>query len=216
MASLAVEKRKGGSDQFGPALNNSHTEKEERQRTIRLALLVVPPLVHQRIIDIARLERIQQIQEKVSRPQPRILEAPHRTRLAPLLDLLIRPFDDIPIRDLPSALGETRHRRENVAAHHLPDEAERERSGTVDEVRALNSDHLHPVRFREVDGVVGVFDRLEARERERGFRDAPPDDGAGDDLVERLEEDEAVLCDANRHHRQFTLNEADEKPLNAP
>ena len=103
--------------------------------------------------------------------------------------------------------------------HELPHETEHERPGPIDDVGTLNPHQMHPVLFPELDRIIRVLDLLEPRERALirrdpnvlllfpavqrlprrpsgaplGFGDASPDDRAGEDLVERLEDYQAIF-----------------------
>jgi hypothetical protein len=45
----------------------------------------------------------------------------------------------------------------------LPYEAENQSLGTINDIGALDTNHVHFVRLGELDGVIGVFDGLEPR-----------------------------------------------------
>jgi len=90
--------------------------------------------------------------------------------------------------------------------HQLPDEAENERLGSIDDVGSLDSDHPHSVRRGKVDSVVGVLDGLESGELLSllGLGDSSPDDGSRNDLVEGLEKYRSVLRKQSRSRRGFS------------
>lgn len=105
--------------------------------------------------------------------------------------------------------------------HELPNETEHERLCAIDDISALNPHQMHPVLFPELDCIIRVLDLLEPGQRTLirrdpnvllfltataavqrrprclgvsfRFRDASPDDRAGEDLVKRLEDDQAVF-----------------------
>ena len=179
------------SDLFSSHRHNGCTEK----LTILPLALIIIPLLHQPIIHITRLDSIQQIQEKHRIAQTGILETPHRTALAALLDFIVCPSDHILVRDALAAFTDTRQRLVDRQTHQLPYETENERFGAVDNVGALDTDHVHPVGFGEIDGIICIFDGFETGEFLAlfGLGDPSPDDAAGDDFVESLEQDRAVL-----------------------
>ena len=193
LSSTQVREGKGSGSVTGRRDQVSPREGRLEKPTIGLALVVGPAVVHERVVDISRLERLEQVEEELGILQTRILEAAHRRLLPALLDLIVRPFDDIRVGHLATVLAQRRHRAQDVAPHHLPHEAEGQGPRPVDNVGTLDPDNVHVVLLGEVEAVVGVLDRLEPRERERRLRHSSPRDRAGDHLVERLQQYEAVL-----------------------
>lgn len=63
--------------------------------TVQSAVFVRSALVDKRIIDIARFQTIQEVQEEDSILVIRILEASHRRTLSTLLNSFIGPFDNV-------------------------------------------------------------------------------------------------------------------------
>lgn len=174
--------------------NQSSSRVETREgRTVGLALVVVPSLVYQLVVDVSRLDGVQEVEEELAVLESGILKAPHAAALASLLYLVVRPSHDVTIRDLLPAFAQTRHRREDVPPHHLPDETEGEGTRSVDEVGSLDSNELEVESAAEIDSVVRILDGLEAGEGKGSFGDSAPGDGAGRELVEGLEENESVL-----------------------
>ena len=126
----------------------------------------------------------------------------------------VRPGNHIGVADfaLAHAFGEGGEGVGDVAAHELPDHAERERALSVGYVGALDSDEAEAVLLADFDGVVGILDCFEAAHarfdrqvlfiRVLGCRgdgvgrwlvDVPPVDAAGDHFVVGLEQDRAVF-----------------------
>lgn len=101
--------------------------------------------------------------------------------------------------------------------HELPDETEHECLAPIDDIGSLNPHQMHPVLFPKLHRVIRVLDLLEPGQRTLirrdpnvllflavqrrprclhiplGFRDASPDDRAGEDLVKCLENDQSVF-----------------------
>lgn len=187
IASLAVI---SGDHQFRSTRKAS---QEWEKRTIGSAFLVIATVVDERVVDVSRFDRIEQIEEEFRVLESGILETSHCRRFPSFLDLIVRPPDDFSIRDFLPVLAETRHRRQNVPSHHLPDESKGESPLTVDEIGSLDTDDVHVVLSGEVEAVICVLYRLETRERKRGFRNSSPNDRPRIDLVERLKENKSIL-----------------------
>jgi hypothetical protein len=79
--------------------------------------------------------------------------------------------------------------------HQLPDQTEHQRLGSIDDITPLNPNHVHLVGSGQLDGIVGVLNRLESGQLLPllGLRHSTPDDTAGNDLVEPLQEDTTVF-----------------------
>lgn len=126
-----------------------------------------------------------------------VLEVADGAAFAALLRLVIRPFDHFVICDL--ALAEPcRQGGESladVAAHELPNEAQGQGALAIGDIGALDADEGEAHLFAKLDGVICIFDGLEAGDfgtGGRGFVHVAPVDGAGDDFIVGLEKDGAV------------------------
>lgn len=73
--------------------------KKKQKLTIQRAFLFTPSRLDQALIDDARSERIDEIQEEMPVGQSRVFKRPHGARLARFLHRLVRPAHNLRIGD---------------------------------------------------------------------------------------------------------------------